>query len=516
MMNNLWLRFVIIATIIIACGLSAWPLDKTINLGLDLQGGMHLVYEVDADKAVLASYDNTSSDLAKYLKSKDVDVSGSVRVDETVVIRFADADQAEKAVEIIDDDYTILEKVKGSPGDTLLTYAYTSAQRKREYENAIDQALETLRNRINEFGVSEPVIQREGAAKILIQLPGIEDRERAKRIIGRTARLEFRMVDDKVTAAAALENGAPPGSEILYQKELDPLTKKVIGKAPHLIKKKVEVSGDLISNAQVSVSNMNQPYVSIDFSRKGSSIFARVTAENVNKRMAIILDDAVYSAPVIRERIGGGSAMIEGGFSYEEARDLALVLRAGALSAPLIPQEERSVGPSLGKDSVTRGINSIITGGIIVLIFMLIYYRMGGIVADFALLLNMTILAGALAYFGATLTLPGIAGIILTIGMAVDANVLVFERIREEIRVGKTIRAAVESGFGKAFLTIIDANVTTLIAAVVLFQFGTGPVKGFAVTLSIGILASMFTAIFVSRTFFLWYLSGRRVTKLSI
>ena len=261
---------------------------------------------------------------------------------------------------------------------------------------------------------------------------------------------------------------------------------------------------------------MNQPYVSIDFSREGAGIFARVTAENVSKRMAIVLDGAVYSAPVIKTRIGGGSAMIEGGFSYDGARDLALVLRAGALPAPLIKLEERSVGSSLGKDSVARGINSIITGGIIVLIFMLVYYRMGGIVADFALLFNMTILAGALASFGATLTLPGIAGIILTIGMAVDANVLVFERIREEVRVGKTIRAAVESGFGKAFLTIIDANVTTLIAAVVLFQFGTGPVKGFAVTLSIGILASMFTAIFVSRTFFLWYLSGRRVTKLSI
>ena len=516
MLNNLWVRFVIILTVIVACGLFAWPLDKTINLGLDLQGGMHLVYEVDADDAILTSYDNSASDLAKYLKSKDLAVTGSVRVDESIVIRFADAAQAEKAIEEIENDYTILEKVKGGSGDSVLTYAYTSDQRKRVYENAIDQALETLRNRIDEFGVAEPVIQREGSDRILIQLPGVKDRERAIGIIGKTARLEFRMLNEQVTPAEALEKGAPPGSEILYQKEFDPLTKKVIGKTPHVVKKKVEVSGEMLSNAQVSVSNMNQPYVSIDFNREGASVFARVTAENVKKRMAIVLDDAVYSAPVINERIGGGSAMVEGGFTYEEARDLALVLRAGALPAPLIKLEERSVGSSLGKDSVARGVNSVVTGGIIVLIFMLIYYRMGGVVADFALLLNMTILAGALASFGATLTLPGIAGIILTIGMAVDANVLVFERIREEMRIGKTVRAAVESGFNKAFLTIIDANVTTLIAAVVLFQFGTGPVKGFAVTLSIGILASMFTAIFVSRTFFLWYLSGRRVTKLSI
>ena len=516
MLNNLWVRFVIILTVLVACGLFAWPLDKTINLGLDLQGGMHLVYEVDADKAVLTSYDNTASDLAKYLKSKDVVVTGSARVDETVVIRFADAGHAEKAMEVIDEDYTVIEKIKGGAGDSVLTYTYTSDHRKRVYENAIDQALETLRNRIDKFGVSEPVIQREGGARILIQLPGVKDRERALRIIGEVANLEFRMLNEEITVSDALEKGAPLGSEILYQKEFDPLTKKVIGKTPHVVRKKVEVSGDLLVNAQVSVSNMNQPYVSIDFSREGAGIFARVTGENVNKRMAIVLDGAVYSAPVIKTRIGGGSAMIEGGFSYDEARDLALVLRAGALPAPLIKLEERSVGSSLGKDSVARGVNSVITGGIIVLIFMLVYYRMGGIVADFALLFNMTILAGALASFGATLTLPGIAGIILTIGMAVDANVLVFERIREEVRVGKTIRAAVESGFGKAFLTIIDANVTTLIAAVVLFQFGTGPVKGFAVTLSIGILASMFTAIFVSRTFFLWYLSGRRVTKLSI
>ena len=253
MLNNLWVRFVIILTVLVACGLFAWPLDKTINLGLDLQGGMHLVYEVDADKAVLTSYDNTASDLAKYLKSKDVVVTGSARVDETVVIRFADAGHAEKAMEVIDEDYTVIEKIKGGAGDSVLTYTYTSDHRKRVYENAIDQALETLRNRIDKFGVSEPVIQREGGARILIQLPGVKDRERALRIIGEVANLEFRMLNEEITVADALEKGAPLGSEILYQKEFDPLTKKVIGKTPHVVRKKVEVSGDLLVNAQVSV-----------------------------------------------------------------------------------------------------------------------------------------------------------------------------------------------------------------------------------------------------------------------
>lgn len=516
MYKHVYWRLLLILLIIIVCIISASPLDKKINLGLDLQGGMHLLYEVDTDKAILTSLDNTADDLTKYLETKDINISSAHRVEETVIIRFAGPEQAELVTNLIEEEYNILELVSGEPDESVHTYAYTADHRKIVYENTVDQVLETLRNRIDQFGVAEPTIQREGDNRILIQLPGVKDRKRAIGIIGKTARLDFRMINEKVSPSEAIANGAPIGSEILYQKEYDPITKKLIGQTPYLVKKKVEVSGDMISNAQVSVSNMNQPYVSIDFNKEGSRVFGRVTGENINKRMAIVLDNNVYSAPVIRERIGGGSAMVEGGFSYDEARDLALVLRAGALRADLNKLEERTVGPSLGADSVKRGIESIITGGVLVLIFMLFYYRLGGVVADIALIFNMTILAGALAYFGATLTLPGIAGIILTIGMAVDANVLVFERIREELRLGKTVRASVESGFSKAFLTIIDANVTTLIAAMVLFQFGTGPVKGFAVTLTIGILASMFTAIFVSRTFFHWYLGSRRVTKLNI
>jgi preprotein translocase subunit SecD len=508
-------RFVVILLVGVFCALMASPLDEKINLGLDLQGGMYLVYEVDADNAVTRSIEGSAADLEKYLKDQGVIVSSSRRVDQTIEVTLPSAAQSEKALEIIDEEYTILEKVD-TVSDRRFLFAFTRDYRRTVYENSIDQSLETLRNRIDEFGVAEPVIQREGGNRILIQLPGVKDRERAKKIIGRTARLEFRMLDEKTTVTQAMASDAPTGSEILYEKVLDPATGNVISKTPMVVKRKVELGGDTIANAKVSVDNMNQPYVSVEFNREGARVFAQITTANVKKRMAIILDDSIYSAPVIQEPITGGSASINGSFTYEEARDLALVLRAGALSAHLELLEERSVGPSLGADSVNRGITSILVGGVIVLIFMLVYYRLGGVVSDIALLLNMLILAGFLGYFGATLTLPGIAGIILTIGMAVDANVLVFERIREELRVGKTVRAAVESGFEKAFYTIIDANVTTLIAAMVLFQFGTGPVKGFAVTLTIGIIASMFTAIFVSRTFFLWYMGGRRITDLKI
>ena len=512
---TLW-RLGVIVLILALCGWAATPLAEKINLGLDLQGGMHLVYEVDADKAVISSIERTAEDLKKFLERREIKVVYVTREEELIKVKFADSEASQKAEDIIADEYRILERVSADSAARDITYTYSSTYRIEVYRNAISQALETLRNRIDQFGVAEPTIQREGDNRILIQLPGIKDRQRAIDLIGKTARLEFRMVNDKLDPQSAIESGIPPDSEILYKKEIDPLTKKVTGKRPYLIKKKIELTGDMLANADVKISQLNMPYVSIDFNKLGSTLFATLTTAAVDKRMAIVLDDNVYSAPVIREPITGGSAMIEGAFNHEEARDLAIVLRAGSLPAPVIKLEERSVGPSLGQDSIERGMKSIIIGGAIVFVFMLIYYRLGGIIADMALGMNMIILAGALAYFGATLTLPGIAGIILTIGMAVDANVLVFERIREEIRNGKSVRAAVESGFAKAFLTIIDANVTTLIAALVLFQFGTGPVKGFAVTLSIGILASLFTAIFVSRTFFTWYLAGRRLTRINI
>jgi len=381
---------------------------------------------------------------------------------------------------------------------------------------AVDQALETIRNRIDQFGVTEPDIRRQGENRILIQLPGVQDPQRAKDLIGRTALLEFKLVDDAHDLNAALQGSVPAGSEILYKIDEDRDTKRT-SKTPFLLKKSALLTGASLTDARVQLdSQYGEPYVSIEFDKKGARMFERVTGENVNKRLAIVLDNKVYSAPTIQERIAGGKARITGRFTMEEARDLAIILRAGALPAPVTILEERTVGPSLGADSIRLGLISMAVGGILVLLFMAFYYKLSGLLADFEVLLDIVLIGAGLAAFGATLTLPGMAGIILTIGMAVDNNVLIYERIREELRLGKSPRASVDAGFDRATTTIMDANLTTLIAAVVLFQFGTGPVKGFAVTLSIGVIASMFTAIVVSRLVFDYVLTTWKVKKLSI
>ena len=313
-----------------------------------------------------------------------------------------------------------------------------------------------------------------------------------------------------------MADGLPPGTEIAYEIVKDPEsgdTKKI----PYLLRKRALMTGEYVTDARVSIDNQfNTPYISLNFDAKGARLFERITEAHVKKRLAVVLDGVVHTAPVIQEKIAGGRAQITGSYSMQEARNIAIVLRAGALPAPVVILEERTVGPSLGQDSIDQGINSILVGLVAVLLFMLIYYRASGVIADLALILNVLFIMGALAVFRATLTLPGIAGIILTIGMSVDANVLIFERIREEIRLGKTPRAAVGGGFGKAMWTIMDANITTLIAAVVLFQFGTGPIRGFAVTLSIGILASLFTAIFISRLIFDYLLVEFKMKSVSV
>jgi preprotein translocase subunit SecD len=381
---------------------------------------------------------------------------------------------------------------------------------------AVDQALETIRNRIDQFGVSEPDIRIQGENRLLIQLPGINDTQRAKELIGRTALLEFKLLDEAHDVDTALKGEVPAGSEILYEVKEDPATRRTT-KIPFLVKKRAALTGAYLTDAKVQIdSQYNEPYVSLTFDKKGARLFEKITEENVKKRLAIVLDQKVYSAPVIQEKIGGGQARITGSFSTDEAKDLAIVLRAGALPAPVTIIEERTVGPSLGTDSIRMGLMSMLVGGILVVVFMIIYYKLSGVIADFALLLNIVLIAAGLAGFQATLTLPGIAGIILTIGMAVDANVLIYERIREELALGKTPRAAVDAGYERAALTILDANVTTLIAALVLFQFGTGPVKGFAVTLSLGVVASVFTALIVSRLIFDYYLMNRKVKQISI
>jgi preprotein translocase subunit SecD len=495
-----------------------WPY-KRINLGLDLQGGMHLVLEVETQKAVESTIERIAQELRSTLKKEHIRYMDMDRVDGSKIsVKISEVKDIENFDKLLDNEYADLRIISKTDSNGATTYLMDLPDQETEYikKLAADQALETIRNRIDEFGVSEPDIRRQGEDRILIQLPGIKDTQRAKELIGRTALLEFKLLDDTHDIDSALKGSVPPGSELLYQVDENKETGRV-KKIPYLVKKRSMLTGAYLTNARVQIdSQYNEPYVSIDFDRKGARIFARITEENVNKRLAIVLDKTVYSAPVIQEKITGGKARVTGSFTTEEARDLAIVLRAGALPAPVKILEERTVGPSLGSDSIRKGIISMIIGGILVVLFMIIYYKGAGVVADVALVLNIVLIAGGLAGFQATLSLPGIAGIILTIGMAVDANVLIFERIREEIGLGKTPRAAVDAGYSRATLTILDANVTTLIAALVLFQFGTGAVKGFAVTLSMGVLSSLFTALILTRSVFDYLLINRRIKQLSI
>ena len=382
--------------------------------------------------------------------------------------------------------------------------------------SAVDQALEKIRNRIDAFGVSEPSISKQGTQRIVVQLPGLQDTQRAIDLIGKTAQLELKLVHSQPTAPGATP---PPGTQFLPLKKKDPRTRQLVDAGGYFVERRAQVTGDMLADARaVPDQSSGQYYVLMRLDNRGKRIFERLTRENVGKALAIVLDDAIFSAPVIQEPIPGGEARITGNFTPEEARDLAIVLREGALPAPVTIIENRAVGPTLGSDSIAQGVRAAVLGGALVVLFLLVYYRFSGLIANIALLLDLVIVMGVLALpgLGATLTMPGIAGIILTMGMAVDANVLIFERIREELRLGKSVPAAVDAGFDRAFSAILDSNVTNVIAAVVLFQFGTGPVKGFAVTLIIGIAVSMFTAIFVSKTFFETILSMRRVTKLSI
>ena len=495
-----------------------WP-HKKINLGLDLQGGMHLVLEVDVDKAVENTIERIGQEMRELLRKARIRITGIERVEGIrLAVRVPAEDDSQRFDELLDKEFPDLRIARRTTRQDVLEVILEHPEREadRIRQLAVDQALETIRNRIDQFGVSEPDIRIQGERRILIQLPGIQDTQRAKDLIGRTALLEFKLLDEESDWEAALSGAPPAGSEILYEVKEDPATRRT-QRTPYLVKKHTSLTGAYLTDARVQIdSQFNEPYVSITFDKKGARLFERITEENVKKRLAIVLDNNIYSAPVIQEKIAGGQARITGNFTTEQARDLAIVLRAGALPAPVEILEERTVGPSLGTDSIRMGLISMLVGGVLVILFMAVYYKGSGIVADFALVLNILLIAAGLAGFGATLTLPGIAGIILTIGMAVDANVLIFERIREEMRLGKTPRAAVDAGYQRASLTILDANVTTLIAALVLFQFGTGPVKGFAVTLSLGVVASLFTALILTRAIFDYFLISRKVRTISI
>ncbi len=494
------------------------PKDK-IHLGLDLQGGMHLVLEVEAKKAIESHLERVvdemkgdlRDDKIRYVLLKRKDLSGI----EIVLMRDKDETVFRDMVAAGYPDFSV-ESMPPQNGKPAFQMVLDSKAKIQLMKMAVDQALETIRNRVDQFGVSEPDIRPQEGHRLLIQLPGIKDPKRAVALIGKTALLEFKLVDEEHSVQEALKGNIPPGDEILYQVSVDPDTGRE-RKTPFLLKKRAALTGEYLTDARVQIdSRFNEPYVSISFDARGARLFEQVTAQNIKKRLAIVLDNRVNSAPVIQDKISGGRAQITGRYTTDEARDLAIVLRAGALPAPVKIIEERTVGPSLGKDSIQKGFKSMLIGGIIVIIFMIIYYGLSGAIADVALMLNILFIMAGLAFFSATLTLPGIAGIILTIGMSVDANVLIFERIREEVRLGKTPRTAIEGGYSKALVTILDAQLTTLIVALVLFQFGTGPVRGFAVTLSIGIVASLFTAIFLTRIIFDFLYVKRNMRKLSI
>ncbi|KAF0217735.1 MAG: preprotein translocase subunit [Geobacteraceae bacterium] len=494
------------------------PKDK-IHLGLDLQGGTHLVMEVETLKAVEGSLDLIATDLedtlnAENLRFKRIAKAGGDRVQ----LVLYDKGTAENVQKLVKKKYPELELLPAfdEGGFVNLQLRMTEKEAQDRKDKSVQQALETIRNRIDQFGVSEPIIQREGINHIVVQLPGIKDPKRAIELIGKTARLEFKLVDENINAATAIPATIPEDDELLMEKRVDPAT-GAVSEIPLVVKKKAMITGELLTDAQVRIdSQFNQPYVAIDFNSTGAKLFDQVTAANVGKRFAIVLDNNIYSAPVIRERISGGSAQISGSFTEKEAADLAIVLRAGSLPAPVKIIQNVTVGPSLGQDSINKGLFAGLVGVALVVVFMAIYYKLAGLVANMGMVLNIVYLMGALAALGATLTLPGIAAIVLLVGMSVDSNVLIFERIREELRLGKTPKAGLDAGYDKAFLTIMDSHVTTLITAAVLFQFGTGPVKGFAVSLSLGIIINLFTSLLATKVVFDFALSRGKVKRLSI
>ena len=500
-----------------------------LRLGLDLQGGMHLVLKVNLKKAEENTLEFAANDLKDALAEQSISaVRTSAPSADTVIYTLPNSGSIDKVKKIVADDFPDIDgKIETKEGSfPRIVLALKGEKRQFIKNHAVDQSLEILRNRIDQFGVSEPVIIRQGEDEIVIQLPGVTDPDRALKLLGDTAQLEFKLVADSAglnlrdmiqqakiakewqegesmkKLNRALQNKLPDNTSVNFEKEVDKKTKKET-LIPILLENKILMTGDMIKDAQVRIGgNFQEPYVGLDMTSHGGKVFAHVTETNVGRRLAIVLDEVVRSAPVIRDRILGGSAQITGSFSHAEAADLAIVLRVGALPAPVDIIQKMSVGASLGQDSISKGITSGLFGTIIVVAFMIIYYRLSGFIANIAMVVNILMLFSGLAVLGSTLTLPGIAGIILSIGMAVDANVLIYERMREEFSLGKSIRSSVEAGFGKAFLTIVDGHVTTLITSLALFLFGTGPIKGFAVTLSLGLLLNLFSSLFFSRFVF--------------
>jgi preprotein translocase subunit SecD len=503
--------------------LPAWwssilPADK-VHLGLDLQGGTHLVLEVKVDKAVENSVDRIRADLANVLRERGIAGTAVEKVQGAQLQLKVPAADVERVRSVLKGDFPnlVVVNTQTSGGVQQLTLAVSKEEMRSIRDYAVDQSLETIRNRIDQFGVSEPTIQRQGQQDILVQLPGIQDPERAKEIIGKTALLEFKLLDETTNVDEALRNGPPPGREILYGYGARENGKPAGEKIPYVLEARTLMTGETIVDARVRPpTQLEGPHVELILNSSGARLFEQITGANIKRRLAIVLDNRVYSAPVIQDRIGGGRATITGSFDIKEARDLAIVLRAGALPAPVEIVEERTVGPSLGRDSVQQGIASFIVGGALVIVFMVAYYKGAGLVAVVALVFNVIFMLAILAGFQAVLTLPGIAGIVLTVGMAVDANVLINERIREELRAGRAPRSAIEAGYQNALPAILDSNITTFLSGLILFQFGTGPIKGFAVTLCVGILTTVLTAVYLTRIYYDYRMSTRRLERVSI
>lgn len=500
---------------------------KAMNLGLDLRGGVHFLMEVDMDAAVKLALESFASEFRALLRDEKIRYKKIQVEADKIVIGFRNIEHRDNALTKIKADYNDIEIVPVEVGTTpSLAVNLTEALIRETKQTALQQNIITLRNRINELGVAEPTVQQQGDSRIVVQLPGVQDTAQAKKILGATATLEFRLVDYENEAQDAINGRVPPNSKLYYHRD---------GR-PYLLKKQVMLTGEHIINSTSTLDpDSGTPAVSVTLDGKGSRIFSKVTGDNIGNPMAVVFIESktetrkidgeivkvrrqlpqIISVATIRDQLAK-KFQITGLDSGAEASELALLLRAGALAAPIEIVEERTVGPSLGQDNIDQGFQSVMIGFAFVLVFMIIWYRIFGAVANLALAANLVLIVALLSLLQATLTLPGIAGIVLTVGMAVDANVLIFERIREELRVGNTAQASIDAGYGKAFSTIADANITTLIAAIVLFSFGTGSIKGFAVTLSLGILTSMFTAIMGTRAAVNLIYGRKSQAKLSI
>jgi len=507
-----WKAVAILLTALVVClfalpnffsesAVRTWPAfaQRHIVLGLDLQGGSSLLLEVDTNAVRKERLQGLADDVLRVLRQARIPFTGRAVHGNSVEVRITRDSDIETALGKLRELSQPLTGILGTSGQRsvdisdnggLITLTPSDAAITERIRHAVDQSIQIIERRVNELGLVEPTIQREGADRILVQVPGLQDPSRLKEILGKTAKLDFRMVDQSMTPEQAIATHPPPDSEILDGE----------GGAKYLIEKRVLVSGADLVDAQPGFDQRNsEPIVSFRFNSTGARKFAEATQQNVGKPFAIVLDNKVISAPVIREPILGGSGQISGNFTVQQANDLSILLRAGALPAPLTIVEERTVGPGLGQDSINAGEHAAYVGAALVVFFMLVTYGLFGLFANIAVTVNVAMIFGVLSMLNATLTLPGIAGIVLTVGIAVDSNVLIYERIREEVRAGRTAINAIDAGFSRALATILDSNITTFIAAAVLFYIGTGPVRGFAVTLGVGILTSLFTAFTLTR-----------------